>query len=327
MPAVNLPLQRTHGNVTLYPVPGTELRLLFIIILTSLGLAILGVALFVSRRRRRRRYKPLPPTYTDVPDAGPTALQRHWVLEKSHGIIFEESEIMSVSQPSGISQLRASENLGDGQKEHERDGAKEHENNGERLEQGMTTTASVGIDAGTPLILKSGPPPPPPLTPPSLSAGVFTFQDRRLSVAASTMGDLDTSFFHQPNPDYTLSPSSDSASTALAHGQDSPSIPRRRSYSKMLPLGSAHSDADHDGTSFSPSSFPSSSPILPLAPHESLESGEIDVRGEIISVMDDSGAGWKRHTRVYGGGVCLACLASGSEGGFYGDNVPPEHRR
>lgn len=304
MPAVNLPLQRTHGNVTLYPVPGTELRLLFIIILTSLGLAILGVALFVSRRRRRRRYKPLPPTYTDVPDAGPTALQRHWVLEKSHGIIFEESEIMSVSQPSGISQLRASENLGDGQKEHERDGAKEHENNGERLEQGMTTTASVGIDAG-----------------------VFTFQDRRLSVAASTMGDLDTSFFHQPNPDYTLSPSSDSASTALAHGQDSPSIPRRRSYSKMLPLGSAHSDADHDGTSFSPSSFPSSSPILPLAPHESLESGEIDVRGEIISVMDDSGAGWKRHTRVYGGGVCLACLASGSEGGFYGDNVPPEHRR
>ncbi|KAI0383398.1 hypothetical protein F5Y04DRAFT_33993 [Hypomontagnella monticulosa] len=323
MPAVNLPLQRTHGNVTLYPVPGTELRLLFIITLTSLGLTILGVALFVSRRRRR--YKPLPPTYTSEPDASPTALQRYWIPEKPRGIIFEESKTMSVSQPSGISQLRVSENLGDGQKGHERDGAKEQGDNGERLEQGMT--ASAGIDAGTPLILKSGPPPPPPLTPPSLSTGVFTFQDRRLSVAASSMGDLDTSFFHQPNPDYTLSPSSDSTSTALPHGQDSPSIPRRRSYSKMLPLGPAHSDPDHDGTSFSPSSFPSSSPILPLAPHESLESGEIDIRGEIISVMDDSGAGWKRHTRVYGGGVCLACLASGSQGGFYGDNVPPEHRR
>lgn len=45
--------------------------------------------------------------------------------------------------------------------------------------------------------------------------------------------------------------------------------------------------------------------------------------------MDDSGAGWKRHTRVYGGGVCLACLASGGNhgGGFYGENVPLDQRR
>lgn len=56
---------------------------------------------------------------------------------------------------------------------------------------------------------------------------------------------------------------------------------------------------------------------------------EIEVHGEIISALDDDGAGWTRHTRVYGGGVCLACASSGGEGhgGFYGKNVPPEHMR
>jgi len=53
----------------------------------------------------------------------------------------------------------------------------------------------------------------------------------------------------------------------------------------------------------------------------------IKVQGEIISVTDGHGAGWQRHTRVYGGGVCLACAASGREGGFYGDNVHPEEKR
>jgi hypothetical protein len=52
------------------------------------------------------------------------------------------------------------------------------------------------------------------------------------------------------------------------------------------------------------------------------------LQGEIISVMDDAGHGWKRHTRVYGGGVCLACVAAGDrEGGFYGDTVPLSERR
>jgi hypothetical protein len=56
---------------------------------------------------------------------------------------------------------------------------------------------------------------------------------------------------------------------------------------------------------------------------------EIDVRGEIISVVDGDGAGWTRHTRVYGGGVCLACAASGGNhgGGFYGATVRPEEMR
>ncbi|KAI1778483.1 hypothetical protein F4818DRAFT_302553 [Hypoxylon cercidicola] len=313
MPAVNLPPQETHGNVTLYPVPGAQLRLLYRTTPFLLGLLSLGV-LFTLRIVLKRKYKPPSHTYTS------------WTSEEKSSRISSLNDIMSINQPSGFSTLRSTEELGDGGKRRSRDGSKEREN-GNALEEEMNT--SVNIDAGTPLVLKSGPPPPLPLTPPTLLTGLFTFQDRRLSTAVSSMGDLDTSFFSQPNPDYTLSPTptSDSASTALTHGHDSPSIPRRRSYTKMLPLGPGHADSEHDGASFSPSSFPSSSPILPLAPHESLDGREIDVKGEIISVMNDSGSGWKRHTRVYGGGVCLACLASGSQGGFYGDNVPPEHRR
>ncbi|KAL7622714.1 hypothetical protein AAE478_006392 [Parahypoxylon ruwenzoriense] len=319
MPAVNLPLQPTHGNVTLNSVPAGQLRLLFNIIIAFPGLIFLGMLWFVLRRR----YKRLPRTNASEADPNTAALQRLWISEKLRGIN-NQSEIMSANQESGIAQLRAVETLSNGEKKHGRNESQERGNE-ESLQEGAIVPMS--LDTGTPLILKSGPPPPPPLTPPTLLTGVFTFQDRRLSVAASSMGDLNTSFFHQPNPDYTLSTSLESTSTALPHDQNSPSVPRRRSYTKVLPLGSVHPESEHDGSPFSPSSFPPSSPILPLAPHESLDSREIDVKGEIISVMDDSGAGWKRHTRVYGGGVCLACLASGSQGGFYGDNVPPEHRR
>ncbi|KAI1098380.1 hypothetical protein F4804DRAFT_127047 [Jackrogersella minutella] len=327
MPAVNLPLQRTHGSIALYPKPGTQLRLLYSVTLTFLGLVVLGVVLSVLKRR----YKSPPPTYTGKPDVGhPSTPQRLWISEKkSLGPTFQ-SNIMSVNQPSGISQLRAAEKLGEGDERHGLDGSQDQVK-GDGLQE-ERTPSSMSIDTGTQLFLTSGPPPPLPLTPPTLSTGMYTFQDRRLSVAASSMGDLDTSFFQQPNPDYTLSPSPGSTSTALPHGHhDSPSIPRRRSYTRVLPLGSAHADPEHGEPLFPPSSFPSSSPTLPLAPHESLEQQpghrDVDIKGEIISVIDDSGAGWKRHTRVYGGGVCLACMASGGQGGFYGDNVPPEHRR
>ncbi|XXH04075.1 Transcription factor mbp1 (MBF subunit p120) [Hypoxylon texense] len=241
---------------------------------------------------------------------------------------------MSFNQPSGYSPYTSTtEGLSDEGKRGSREGSVKREDE-EALKEEINT--SVKIEAGTPLILKSGPPPPLPLTPPTLLTDLFTFQDRRLSTAMSSMGDLDTSFFSQPNPDYTfqsLTPTlSDSTSTALPHGRDDdfPSIPRRRSYTKLLPLGPGHhADSEHDGAaSFSPSSFPSSSPSLPLAPHESLYDREIDVKGEIVSVMDDAGAGWKRHTRVYGGGPCLCCRGKpDGQGGFYGVNVPMEHRR
>jgi hypothetical protein len=180
--------------------------------------------------------------------------------------------------------------------------------------------------------------PPPPLTPPTLSTAVFTFEDRRPNYAVSIPAELDTvspvAFIHQPNPDYA-------AASASADGAaSSPGTPRRLSYTKVLPIGIPSSGTSSKETvaakdSFAPSSFPSSSPLLPPPPpghnHEALYEAaesqqEIDVQGEIISVLDNSGAGWKRHTRVYGGGVCLACMAAGG-GGFYGDKVPPEHRR
>ncbi|KAI0003901.1 hypothetical protein F4779DRAFT_90133 [Xylariaceae sp. FL0662B] len=322
MPAVNLPLQQTQSNVTLTLslVPKGYLRLLCII-----GLPILGLLLLALRFTSRARYKSYQRALLHKVDPNVTTQQRFWIPEKSRGVSNQKS-IMSFNQASGITQSASERGLSQGQNEGHRDGSEERGSRGNSRED---MKASPSIDEGMPLVLRSGPPPPPPLTPPTLSTGVFTFQDRRLSVAASTVASVDTNFFHQPNPDYSSPSSSGSTSAAFPHSQESPSTPtpRRRSYTKVLPLGPSHASHGDDEASFSPSSFPSSSPILPLAPHESLEPREIGVKGEIISVMDDSGAGWKRHTRVYGGGVCLACMASGDQGGFYGDNVPPEHRR
>ncbi|KAK0619077.1 hypothetical protein B0T14DRAFT_495912 [Immersiella caudata] len=197
------------------------------------------------------------------------------------------------------------------------------------------------------------PPLPPPLTPPVLSDVVFPFEERRRSYAVSIPPELDTSFMHQPNPDYA----GGSTSTDLysSSPKSATATPRRRSYTRSIPIGipatsataSSSTETMTSAETFSPSSYPPTSPLLPPPPpgHEfpyeyefvggpggpgivdSFE--EVDVHGEIISVMDDAGHGWKRHTRVYGGGVCLACAAAGNceEGGFYGDKVPLEDRR
>ncbi|PHH86839.1 hypothetical protein CDD83_9686 [Cordyceps sp. RAO-2017] len=170
-------------------------------------------------------------------------------------------------------------------------------------------------------------PPAPPLTPPELSSAVFTIEE------ASHRQD---SFIHQPNPDYMTSTSSFSQESS-----ESPSRPRRRSYNKTLPIGiptpqpASGSQDDAADLFFSPSSYPPTSPLLPPPPPGGSRadgSGRgrgVDVKGEIIAVLDDEGAGWTRHTRVYGGGVCLACAASGGEhgGGFYGATVTPEEMR
>lgn len=171
-------------------------------------------------------------------------------------------------------------------------------------------------------------PPAPPLTPPELSSTVF-------SIAPGQRQDVD-SFMHQPNPDYMSSTAGISQ-----EGSTAPSTPRRRSYNRTLPIGIPTpqpsfkaSGMDPSSTAFSPSSYPPTSPLLPPPPPssselqvDSLGHRDVDVKGQIISVLNDDGAGWTRHTRVYGGGVCLACAASGGEGGFYGAAVTPEEMR
>ncbi|TDZ39019.1 hypothetical protein C8035_v005665 [Colletotrichum spinosum] len=189
-------------------------------------------------------------------------------------------------------------------------------------------------------IVLSRPPPPPPLTPPELSPSVFTYDDRRRSFTGLAT-ELDASFFEQPNPDY-MSSTETATTTATRPSQSTRSspAPRRRSYTRTLPVGvpasSASPVSDGSATTFSPSSFPPTSPLLPGPPPihgEILEDGtlrHVEVHGEIISMLDDNGFGWKRHTRVFGGGVCLACAASGHDGhhgGFYGENVLPEEKR
>lgn len=190
--------------------------------------------------------------------------------------------------------------------------------------------------AAAPRFMMPRPPPPPPLTPPELSSSIFNVNHRKFSYTATSpeMG----AFFDQPNPDYS-SDSVVSQTTATAPALSlSPSTPRRRSYTKSVPIGvpalTPSVSLTSEGSDLLSSSFPPTIPFLPGPPPshdmEFTDSPyEMDVQGEIISVLDDAGAGWKRHTRVYGGGVCLACAASGGEGhgGFYGVNVRPEDRR
>lgn len=173
-------------------------------------------------------------------------------------------------------------------------------------------------------------PPAPPLTPPELSSAVF-------NIAPGQPHAVD-SFMHQPNPDYMSS----TASVVSQPDADSTSTPRRRSYHRTLPIGiptpqqSFRIDLNSANVPFLPNSYPPTSPLLPPAAPGSAEGfshgqaqREVNLQGEIISVLDNEGAGWTRHTRVYGGGVCLACAASGGEhgGGFYGATVTPEEMR
>lgn len=105
----------------------------------------------------------------------------------------------------------------------------------------------------------------------------------------------------------------------------------------------------------SPSSYPPTSPLLPPPPATTYEAfdpaavmfpgpardggirmvpvdhagegGPVHVHSQVLDSLAEPGLSWKRHTRVYGGGVCLACVAAAGEGGFYGENVRPEDKR
>ncbi|POS68772.1 hypothetical protein DHEL01_v212833 [Diaporthe helianthi] len=112
-------------------------------------------------------------------------------------------------------------------------------------------------------------------------------------------------------------------------------------------------------SSFSPSSYPPASPLLPPPPltdypfdpaavmfpgpgavdggvrvvyeaydyeheHTHEESGTVEAAADTSA--HTVGSSWTRHTRVYGGGgACLACAAAGG-GGFYGARVRPEDK-
>ncbi|KAI1631297.1 hypothetical protein F4809DRAFT_646538 [Biscogniauxia mediterranea] len=326
MPAVNLPLQLSSGNVTLKQVPKYQVRLLVCFTVAVLGLLLAALVL-----RPRRKYKFPPGTPPGQADKTVVDQHRLWLSEKSCGINASYNN-MSSNHPSRDSPPRPDKDM---EQEQQVDTiSKEYRDhiNGEGSQGGVSSSSSA--DTRMPRSHKSHPPPP-PLTPPTLSTSPLSFQARRLSTAVSTMGDLEHNSSHHQNPDYALFSFSGSTSTALSNAHGSPSTPRRRSYTKTLPLGSSPSDLTIEGEGnasyFAPSSFPSSSPILPIAPHESFEPKEINLHGEIISGVNDSGAGWKRHTRVYGGGICPACMASGgnhdAQGGFYGENVPLDQRR
>lgn len=321
-------------------------RVIYSLLFTALGFVFIFTLRSVIGRRKR---------YIRRPGTLPTSLvsaaldqQRLWLSEKSRGVS-SNSIAMSANHPPERPPLKT-----DFQAQLAHDATSE---DGSKVDSDGTKEDCVAVSSpwhareyGRGEAIYRPPPPPPltPLTPATLTRGNFPFENRRLSGAVSVVGDLDPSFFDQPNPDY-MSSSDNSSSTALDTTQTTTpaATPRRKSYTKVLPINSPRVITDRGEIpdqyapppplSFSPSSFPSS-PILPLAPHVSFEQHqqqppkqEIDVKGEIISLTDDSGASWKRHTRVYGGGVCMACMASGGDnqhgGGFYGENVRPEDRR
>lgn len=159
-------------------------------------------------------------------------------------------------------------------------------------------------------------PPAPHLTPPELSPAIFSIEDAL---------HRQDSFIHQPNPDYMAS-----TSPFAQTGSEHPSRPRRRSYTRTIPIGipaprQASCEADSADLLFSPSSYPPASPLLPPPPPPGAcrpDGGRgptrrgVDVKGEIISALD-------------GGGPCLACAASGGQhgGGFYGATVALEEMR
>ncbi|KAM0809204.1 hypothetical protein AB5N19_09547 [Seiridium cardinale] len=323
MPAVNPPLGQSRSNAISTLVPWDPQRLLANITVAVTALALLyavwSVIRYRNRKHSRRRVTGLEFQENSLPQLpGPG----NW--EKSRGVSNSVVMDMSANQRTVSAKLGVEVGL-----DPAYDEASPIWNMDDASEKRGDNSSIVKTEVAMKHHLRARPPLPPPLTPPTLSTKTLSLEDRRLSSALSMTGDLDSNFFSQPNPDYT---SSSSSSSAVTQPHDSPATPKRRSYTKTLPLGPPQpvSWLEEDGsvTAFSPSSFPSSSPTLPMAPHNSFHDHAIDVKGEIISVLDDSGAGWKRHTRVYGGGVCLACMASADgEGGFYGDRVRPEEKR
>ncbi|KAL1893994.1 hypothetical protein Sste5346_006136 [Sporothrix stenoceras] len=133
---------------------------------------------------------------------------------------------------------------------------------------------------------------PPPLP---LSTSSFAFDRPSLSEELSPGEDASSiAFIHQPNPDY--------------------------------------GGGDDETVSPSSTSSSSSSSAETLTQTADISIADV-VTGEILAADSNTAetpVDWGHHTQVYGGGVCLACLAaesSGGRGGEYGASVPMEDRR
>ncbi|ERT00396.1 hypothetical protein HMPREF1624_03767 [Sporothrix schenckii ATCC 58251] len=128
--------------------------------------------------------------------------------------------------------------------------------------------------------------------------------DEAPGTASPTRVAASIAFIHQPNPDYANVGDEETLTAATA-------------------------------TAPPPAELPSSPSVSTVT--ETLPALDTGATNELLSVLgavpDVAAAGdgdWGGHTRVYGGGVCLACLAaesSGGQGGEYGASVPMEQRR
>ncbi|KAI0972162.1 hypothetical protein F4678DRAFT_52897 [Xylaria arbuscula] len=315
MPVVSLPVQQTHSITRSVFIPPEQAQLLL-----SFAAAFVGpIALLVLFVSWSRKYKTSP--HPILLQAHSMRTTREQSSKQSHTLSIG-SIIMPASRKSEISSSgshRAHDKEGRGGKHGRSRSPSSRAKHQEELEMHKAI-----IDEGRKLKSR---PSPMPLTPPEGSTRFSNFQNRRPSVAASTHNDFD------PTLTYSMAwdiPSPESTTTIAPHVRTSSPLryTTTLSYDTVHPSSSTEPELEDTSSTLAPSSFPSSSQILPIAPHAALHSTEYGVTGDLLSATGDSGAGWQRHTRVYGGGVCLACLAAGDEdGGFYGENVPLDQRR
>jgi len=289
------------------------------IVLASISFGLVVLALYIASRQRIQRQS--SNDYHNVVSEAVTQ-QRLWASEKSRGVSKGASPMPNKHSPQYPSSWH--EDSLDRQRVTPQD--TEPYGPMDDMSKGIRGVASAPAQGWT---VQNRPRPPPPLTPPVLSGGTVGFAGRPSQLSHSSVVDFDKNFFGLPNPDYMLATSdSESATSSFQTQSDQSGTPRRRSYTKVLPFVP---DQDRHGLPshvFTNTQDPGSG--LPSDHGMSMpDNREVNVQGEIISVLDDAGAGWKRHTRVYGGGVCLACLElEGKEGGgFYGANVRPEDKR
>lgn len=204
-------------------------------------------------------------------------------------------------------------------------------------------------------------------------------QSTPAELEAFTMDPLGSGYYQEQTPDYTTARSSlsteengDESQAGSTFYSPSSGSSTRRSFTRNIPrpaeaggpssaglAGGYHGQTPVSNNSFSPSSYPPTSPLLPPPPltdysfdptaimfpgsgavvdggvrvvyaehdHGPEHDGTPSAHGDAADALNHCGASWTRHTRVYGGGgVCLACSAAGG-GGFYGSRVRPEDKR